>query len=89
MKYGRLVATRGIAEEMESDLAFAREIAEAFGRYQRHDWGDLCQEDKALNDQAVESGDRVMAAYLTSKGKIWIITEWDRSATTILFPSEY
>ena len=58
MKYGRLVATRGIAEEMESDLAFAREIAAAFGRYQRHDWGDLCQEDKALNDRAVESGDR-------------------------------
>ena len=54
-----------------------------------HDWGDLRQEDKALNDQAVESGDQVMAKYLTSKGKIWIITEWDRSATTILFPCEY
>ncbi len=89
MKYGRLVATCSIADEMESDLAFAREIAAAFTRYQRRDWGDLCQEDKELNDQAVEAGDRILAAYRTSKGKIWIITEWDRSATTILFPSEY
>ena len=74
---------------MESDLAFAREIAAVFIRYQRHDWGNLCQEDKELNDEALEAGDRILAAYRTSKGEVWIITEWDRSATTILFPSEY
>jgi uncharacterized protein YycO len=74
---------------MENDPAFAREIAAAFGRYQRNDWRELCQEDKAINDQAAESGERVMASYPTSKGKVWIITEWDRSATTILFPSAY
>lgn len=89
MKYGRLVATRSIADDMERDLAFAREIAAAFIRYQRHDWGDLCQEDKELNDQALEAGGRILAAYRTSKGKVWIITEWDRSTTTILFTSEY
>lgn len=89
MEYGKIVATRSIADEMENDLAFAREIAVAFDRYQRYDWGELCQEDKALNDQAIKGNDRVLAAYLTSKGKVWIITEWDRSATTILFSGEY
>lgn len=89
MIYGRLVATRNIADEMENDPAFAREIAAAFGRYQRNDWGELCLEDKTINDQAAEGGERVMASYQTSKGKVWIITEWDRSVTTILFPSEY
>jgi hypothetical protein len=45
--------------------------------------------DKELNDLAVKTGERILEAYETSKGKIWIITEWDRSATTILFPNEY
>lgn len=89
MEYGRIVATRGIADEMESDPIFSREIDAAFRRYQARDWGDLCQEDRELNDQAVNGGERILAAYSTSKGTIWIITEWDRSATTFLFPSEY
>ncbi|WP_054749762.1 hypothetical protein [Ruminiclostridium josui] len=89
MEYGRLVATRGVADEMESDPMFAREISAAFDRYQRNDWGDLCPEDSEQNDQAVKVGERVLAAYPTSRGTIWIITEWDRSVTTILFPSEY
>lgn len=89
MKYGRLVATRGVADEMESNPTFAREISAALGRYRQRDWGDLCHEDAELNDQAVKAGERVLAAYSTSRGTVWIITEWDRSATTILFPSEY
>lgn len=89
MEYGTLVATRGIADEMENNPAFAREISAAFGRYLRQDWGDLCQEDAELNDQSIKIGERILAAYPTSKGKVWIITEWDRSVTTILFPSEY
>ena len=75
MIYGKLVATRGIADEMESDPAFAREIAAAYGRYQRNDWGELCPEDKAENDQAARGGEGVLASYQTSKGKGWIITE--------------
>jgi hypothetical protein len=89
MEYGRIVATRGVADEMENNPAFAGEVNAAFSRYQRKDWGNLCQEDTELNDQAVNGGDRILAAYKTSIGTIWIITEWDRSATTILFPSEY
>ena len=47
------------------------------------------QEDIEANSEALRNGERLFAAYETSEGKIWIITEADRSATTILFPDEY
>jgi len=54
------------------------------------DWGDLSAEDKQLNDEAVQDGSRILSAYTTAKGaKVWVITEPDRSATTILLPDEY
>ena len=53
-------------------------------------WGELSNDDKELNDLAVHQGDRILSAYKTGKNvKIWIITEWDRSVTTILLPEEY
>ena len=52
--------------------------------------GITCEEDAEMNTEAVNNGDdRILAVYKTCKGNIWIITEWDRSVTTILFPSEY
>lgn len=66
------------------------EINSALARYKAGDWGDLEKEDAAMNDEAVTDGDRIMATYRTKGGvKFWIITEWDRSVTTILLPSEY
>jgi len=54
------------------------------------DYGELCDEDKALNDLAVRDGSRILSAYTTStKAKLWVITEADRSATTFLLPDEY
>lgn len=54
------------------------------------DWGEVSPEDKELNDQALKDGSRLLSAYRTSEGeKLWIITESDRSATTILKPEEY
>jgi hypothetical protein len=62
-------------------------------RHLKGDWGDLAEEDKSENDLAVKAGDlRIFSAYETGiedVGKIWIITEADRSATTILLPSDY
>lgn len=53
-------------------------------------WGELCQEDWATNDDALETGGRLLSAYTINSGvSIWIITEWDRSVTTILLPSDY
>ena len=54
------------------------------------DWGEVCPSDRELNDLALDEGTRVLSAYRTSKDvRIWIITEADRSATTILLPEEY
>lgn len=58
-------------------------------RHAAGDWGDLDDEDKAANDQAFASGGRLLSAYETPLGLLWIITEADRSVTTLLQPSEY
>lgn len=87
---GRMVMTRGINEKMSSDESFVKEVLNALSRYLKKDWGEMCEEDKQMNDEAVRSGnDRILAAYETSEGKIYIITEYDRSATTILLANEY
>ena len=87
---GTVVMTRGIADVIEKNMSFAKEVNEAFTKYQNCDWGITCEEDAEMNTEAVNNGDdRILAVYETCKGNIWIITEWDRSVTTILFPSEY
>lgn len=59
-------------------------------RHYNGDWGEICDEDKALNDEAVKLGNRILSAYpIASDVTIWIITEADRSSTAILLPSEY
>jgi hypothetical protein len=72
-------------------LSDARQDAAVFlGKHQAGDWGDLSEDDKRENDFSVDKGLRIFSAYHTAKGeKLWIITEADRSATTILLPSEY
>jgi len=81
--------TSGIAEVIERDENFASEIACICGKFMRNDWGDTCASDKRLNNQALENGDRIVALYNTSKGRVFIITEIDREITTILFGHEY
>lgn len=87
---GRLMMTKTISNTMDSSQKFAKEITKIISRYIFADWGDMCQEDKELNDKSVNTGvDRILAAYKTSKGKVYVITEADRSYTTILFAEEY
>lgn len=86
---GQLVATRGVHADMQQDAKFSKEVGAALQRYQREDWGELDPEDVEANAEALKYGCRILAAYDTSRGRIWIITEWDRSYTTILYPSEY
>lgn len=84
---GQVVATPGAIRAMQE----AQQNAAVFlARHAACDWGDICPEDKYLNDEAVNDEGRLLSAYSTSKGaKLWIITEADRSATTILLPDEY
>ena len=83
------VVTAGINADL-SDSDFSRFV---FGSLRRHlncDWGVVCVEDKVTNDKALVEGDRLFSAYEYIDGrKIWVITECDRSVTTILYPSEY
>lgn len=60
-------------------------------RHLHGDWGDLSDDDRRLNDAALKSGeDRLFSSYqVTPDLKLWIITEWDRSVTTLLLPTEY
>ena len=89
-KLGKLVMTRGVHSKIKEDVDFAIGVLDAFERYQRCDWGDLCNSDKAENEKAIRDGaDRIFALYHIGTEKIYIITEWDRSVTTILFPEEY
>lgn len=84
-KPGRLVATPGVLKKVPGI-----ELTSALTRHLRGDWGDVCDEDRATNDRAVKSGERIFSVYHSGSGvKFWIITEWDRSATTILLPDEY
>ena len=84
---GQIVGTPGALEAMKNALADPIELLE---RHISGDWGDLCSEDSELNDSAVKNGARILSSYsLPTDVKIWIITEWDRSVTTMLLPSEY
>ena len=91
LELGRVVVTHGIYERIKKDKKFLTFVQICLGRYANCDWGDTTNDDKHLNDQALKDGERILAVYnypLTNE-TIWIITEWDRSATTVLFPDEY
>lgn len=65
-------------------------ISECLSRHINCDWGDTCKSDKKLNDEAVANGnDRVVSYYDLDFGEIFIITEYDRTATTIMLAEEY
>ena len=89
LSLGMVCMTAGINEAQLEDPLFSFEVLSCFSRYQIGDWGDLCKEDKDANREALENGNRVLASYHTTHGKVYIITEADRSATTILFANEY
>jgi hypothetical protein len=66
-----------------------REIQDGVQRHASADWGNVGVEDAALNDRAVEDGSRLLSAYGDGSKRFWIITESDRSVTTILMPEDY
>ena len=87
---GMIVNTIGVHNYANENVDNYNYVMRCFERYINCDWGEMCDEDKELNNEALTTQDRIMASYeKEGMPKIWIITEWDRSATTILFPSEY
>ncbi len=84
---GRLVATPGALQALEANGTGCTHYLE---RHLNGDWGDLCEEDKQANAEALEEGLRLLSAYRLEDGtKIWIITEADRTSSCVLLPSEY
>jgi hypothetical protein len=95
-RFGRPSSTfDGIKHIFLPGSIIGEDIKALLRRHIAGDWGDVCPEDKARNDEAIaHEGDpdnqqRVLSAYELHGRKVWVITEWDRSETTVLLPSEY
>jgi hypothetical protein len=84
---GRIVATPGALALLEQAN---KSPSEFLSRHSRGDWGELCQDDKTENELSLKHGFRLLSSYpVTDSDTLWIITEADRSVTTLLLPSEY
>jgi hypothetical protein len=84
---GQVVATPGTLSAL---LEANQTPFELLARHFTGDWGELDPQDIQANEDALQHGGRLLSRYQTAQGVvIWIITEWDRSATTLLLPSEY
>lgn len=83
---GRVVATPGaltVLEEVGEDTLFL------LSRHCSGDWGEIDTHDRRENERSLKNGWRVLSSYPVGEKKVWIITEADRSVTTILLPEEY
>ena len=84
---GQVLVTPGTLELLETHQLTALPFVL---RHVSGDWGDICAEDKQSNADALQYGYRLMSVYVISKAeRLWIITEADRSSTTLLLPEEY
>ena len=84
---GRIVATPGALAALGT---YPQEAYTFLLRHQSGDWGEVDAADCRENELSVDRGFRILSAYTTRTGvKVWIITEADRSATTLLLPEEY
>ena len=86
---GQILMTRAVNDQVADDEQFAKFVWDSLKRHANGDWGDLCNQDRQENELSLKQGFRILSAYQHEDCKIWIITEADRSATTILFPDEY
>ncbi|WP_247539135.1 hypothetical protein [Ralstonia pseudosolanacearum] len=87
LRLGQLLATPAAAAAL---AAAGVSVFKLLNRHARGDWGDLSEEDHQQNNLAAIAGQRVLSSYLLSTGqKVWILTEWDRSLTTVLLPDDY
>lgn len=85
---GQILATPAALEVLEANNLLPQQLIR---KHMSGDWGVLAEADAQANNNALREGqeDRILSSYPVGDGKVWVITEWDRSATTILLPSDY
>lgn len=94
-KMGMLVASHDVYNLAGANETFKDFVNKSIARHSQGDWGELDEDDKKENEFSLENGNRLLSAYSyydekdNKTYKIWIITEADRSSTTVLFPHEY
>jgi hypothetical protein len=85
--FGTVVSTPGALDTLARAGVTAQSLLDRHGQC---DWGDCCPEDAAQNDYSLKEDGQILSSYkVAGSVKVWIITEWDRSVTTVLLPSEY
>jgi len=87
LRLGRLLATPAAMEALQEAGV---SIFGLINRHARGDWGDVPEEDRLHNNLAAITSQRVLSGYLLpNRQMVWVVTEWDRSVTTVLLPSDY
>ena len=94
---GTILHTSTVNQSAQENPVFALFLMQSINRHKDNDWGDCCETDWEMNDTAITEKNRIFSVYnlphdlksIHHDQKIWIVTEWDRKYTTILFPSEY
>jgi hypothetical protein len=90
---GRLVMTAAVVALIDEQPALAPMLPVWLGRHARNDCPNLSDDDRAANAWSIEAGERVLTSWPISEAedseRVWILTEWDRSQTTVLLPSDY
>jgi len=86
---GMVVVTPGVQALLKFPQMPVVELSMYINRHACGDWGDVHPDDVGANDRSLEDGTRLLSAYVLNGEKIWIITEADRSVTTVLLPDEY
>jgi hypothetical protein len=81
---GQVAITANASLQLSTEAVFT-----ALKRHACGDWGDLCPEDSLANDTALQHGGRLFSAYGQGLHRFWVITEADRSVTTVLLPEDY
>ncbi|MEF2510131.1 type I restriction endonuclease subunit M [Vibrio mimicus] len=84
---GQVVMTQGISCLLSHNIGANLQLY--LMRHKNGDWGTVCIDDKMVNDEATRTGERLLSSYPFCGETLWIITEADRSVTTVLLPSEY
>lgn len=83
---GHCQATPAALDTLASAGVTAREL---LSRHAAGDWGEVCDEDRAENELSVRAGFRIISNYVVAGEKVWVLTEADRSLTTVLLAQEY